>query len=102
MRLIIDNKEKNIYICNSFKTRFLGLMGKTNISDIYVFPKCNSIHTFFMKEDIDVVMLDKNGKILKIYNNLQPWKVILPKKNVYYTIELPKNTLKEKKLHFIV
>ena len=102
MRLIIDNKEESIYICNSFKTRFLGLMGKNNISDIYVFPKCNSIHTFFMKEDIDVVMLDKNGKILKIYNNLQPWKIILPKKNVYYTIELPKNTLKEKELHFIV
>ena len=49
MRLIIDNKEQNFYVCNSFKSRFFGLMGKVNIKDIYIFPKCNSIHTFFMK-----------------------------------------------------
>ncbi len=102
MRLIIDNKEQNFYVCNSFKSRFFGLMGKVNIKDIYIFPKCNSIHTFFMKENIDVVMLDKSGNVLKVYNNLQPWKVILPKKNVYFVIELPKNTLKEKELQFVL
>ena len=47
-------------------------------------------------------MLDKSGNVLKVYNNLQPWKVILPKKNVYFVIELPKNTLKEKELQFVL
>lgn len=53
------------------------------------FPRCNSIHTFFMLQPIDVIMTDKNNKILYIYSNLKPWKIILPKKNVYYTYELP-------------
>ena len=53
------------------------------------FPKCNSIHTFFMFQSIDVIMTDINNKILYIYPNFKPWKIILPKKNVYYTYELP-------------
>lgn len=53
------------------------------------FPNCNSIHTFFMFQSIDVVMTDINNKILYIYQNFKPWKIILPKKNVYYTYELP-------------
>jgi hypothetical protein len=56
------------------------------------FPKCNSIHTFFMFQSIDVVMTDESNKILYIYRNFKPWKVILPKKNVYFTYELPSNS----------
>ena len=36
-------------------------------------------------------MCDKNNKILYYYNNLSKNRVILPKKNVYKTIELPVN-----------
>ena len=57
------------------------------------FPNCNSIHTFFMKESIDVIMTDKDYNILYIFNNLKPNKIILPKKNVYYTFEIPVNKL---------
>ena len=64
---------------------------KKNINYGLCFPKCNSIHTFFMLENIDVIMTDKNYNILYIYKNLKPNKIILPKKNVYYTFELPAN-----------
>ena len=36
-------------------------------------------------------MCDKNDKILYYYNNLKRNRIILPKKNVYKTIELPVN-----------
>lgn len=73
-----------------FKDRLLGLMFKKQKIDFGIcFPKCNAIHTFFMFQSIDVVMTDINHKILYIYPNLKPWKIILPKKNVYYTYELP-------------
>ena len=38
MRILMDQKEQNFTLCTSFKRRFIGLMGKKNIQDIYVFP----------------------------------------------------------------
>lgn len=70
-------------------------MLKKNIDYCLCFPKCNSIHTFFMLEPIDVVMTDKDNNILYTFENLLPNKIILPKKNVYYTYEFPKGTLKK-------
>ena len=80
-----------IKVCNTFFSRLKGFMFTKNISYGLCFPKCNSIHTFFMLKPIDVIMTDKNYKILYIYKNLSPFKIILPKKNVYYTFELPTN-----------
>ena len=50
----------------SFKERLFGLIGKKNIDYCLLFNHCNSIHTFFMKEKIDIVMTDKNNKIIYI------------------------------------
>ncbi len=44
-----------------------------------------------MFQPIDVIMTDVNHKILYLYSNLKPCKIILPKKNVYYTYECPLN-----------
>lgn len=102
MRILINQKEQDFTLCNNFKTRFLGLMGKKNIQDIYVFPHCNSIHTFFMREPIDVVLLKKDGTVIKTIENLKPWRMIIPQKNVYWVIELPKKMLKTKELQFFL
>lgn len=77
----------------TFKNRLLGLMLKKRIKNGICFKKCNSIHTFFMLQPLDIIMTDNNHKILYIYKNFQPWRVILPKKNVYYTYELPINSI---------
>ena len=53
--------------------------------------KCNGIHTFFMKFNIDVILTDKDYKILYIYKNVKPRKIILPKKGVVYTYEMKSN-----------
>ena len=81
MYIIKDNIKLKIKVCNNIFNRFLGLMFKKNIDYGLCFPKCNSIHTFFMKIPIDVIMTDKNYNILYIFNNLKPNKIILPKKN---------------------
>ena len=67
-----------------------GLMFKKNFN-YGIRLKTNGIHTFFMKENIDVYLTDKNNKILYIYKNLKPNKIILPKKGVFYTYEFPIN-----------
>ena len=91
MILIKDNIKLEIKVYNNIYNRFKGFMFKKNINYGLCFPKCNSIHTFFMKEYIDVIMTDKNYNILYTFKNLKPNKIILPKKNVYYTFELPIN-----------
>lgn len=75
--------------CNNFFNRLMGLMFKKNFNYGLCFKKCNSIHTFFMKKNIDIIMTDKNNKVLYIFNNFKKNRIILPKKNVYYTYELP-------------
>ena len=91
MKLIYENKCIEIKECNTFFSRFKGFMGKKKIEHALLFNRCNSIHTFFMKTNIDVIMCDKNDKVLYYYNNLNRNKIILPKKNVYKVIELPVN-----------
>ena len=89
MKLIYDNKSIELYECKTFFKRLKGFMFTTNIDRALLFNKCNSIHTFFMKKNIDVIMCNKDNEILYYYHNLSKNKIILPKKNVYKTIELP-------------
>ncbi len=91
MTLTYHEKTIEVKDCRTFFTRFMGFMGKKNINYALLFNHCSSIHTFFMKENIDVIMLDNQNKILYYYKNLSKNKIILPKKNVIKTIELPIN-----------
>ena len=88
---MIKGKTKSfeLKICTKFKDRLLGNCFKKEINQILCFPKCNSIHTFFMRNKIDVVMLDKNKQVKYVFSNVKPWRIILPKKNIYYTLEFP-------------
>ena len=64
-------------------------MMEKNINRALLFDKCNSIHTFFMKENIDVIMCDKDNNILDFYKDLPKNKIILPKKGVRKVFETP-------------
>ena len=97
MQLMVNDKIINLKVCNNFFSRLIGNMFTKNIKPL-VFNHCNSIHTFFMKKNIDVLMFDKNKKHLKTYENLRPWKIIFPKKNTYYIVELEAKTIKENDL----
>ena len=89
MKLVYDNKSIELTECKSFYSRLKGFMFKKKIDKALLFNRCNSIHTFFMRSNIDVIMCDKDNKILYYYHDLGKNKIILPKKRVYKTIELP-------------
>ena len=102
MKIVKDKESLELKYCNSFFSRLKGLMFKKNINYCLCFPRCRCIHTFFMLKPIDVIMTDKYYNILYIYEKFKPWKIILPKKNVYYTFEFPINKFNFKtneKLH---
>lgn len=93
-----------IIVAKSFYKRLTGLIGKENIDFGMLFPKCNSIHTYFMKENIDVIGLDENNIVIYKVENLSKNKVITinyPKKKTTI-LELPKNSSKKIKIGSVV
>ena len=89
MEIVVNQKKIKLEIANTFFKRLKGFMFKKNINYCIQF-KTNSIHTFFMKEKIDVIMTDKNNIVLYIFKNLNKNKIII-KKNTYFTYEFPNN-----------
>jgi len=54
--------------------RMRGLLGRTALGDdaAMVIRKCNSVHTLCMKFAIDLVFVDKAGRIVRIVRNVCP------------------------------
>ena len=92
MKIRINNQEFNVLVANSFFKKLFGFMNKKNITQGMFFPKTSSIHTFFMKENIDIIMINKNNKVIYYQKNVPKNKIII-KKRAYHTIELPNNSL---------
>ena len=89
MQLIYENKTIELIECKTFFKRLKGFMFTKKINKALLFNRCNSIHTFFMKNNIDVIMCNKENIILYYFKNLKKNKIILPKIGVNKTIELP-------------
>ena len=88
MYTIINGKKYEIIPFNSFSGKLKCLMFKKSlISDIYLFKRCSMIHTFFMKQNIDICILDRNKRIVYLKSNLGKNKIII--KKGYYTLEMP-------------
>ncbi len=68
------------FVAKNLWERTIGLMGHPYLeqkSGLWI-ESCNSIHTFFMKFSIDVVYIDRSGKILEIQRNIKPWRIAKP------------------------
>ena len=92
-----------VKIANKFIDKLIGLMFKKNINYGLLIENCKSIHTFFMLENIDVILLDKNYEILKIDKNVKPNKVIIYKtKKRTNILELPGNSSLNLKINQVI
>lgn len=78
-----------LWIARDFFSRFKGLMGRRGLPDdeAILFPKCNSIHTFFMRFPIDVVRVDANGKVIDV-KVVRPWRMMAPSLATKHIIEM--------------
>lgn len=65
-------------VLTGFLERARGLIGAKRIrpDEAWVFPRCRSVHTWFMSMAIDVVCLDAAGTVLSV-QTVEPWR--LPK-----------------------
>jgi uncharacterized protein len=85
-RKIITHELKE---AKSLSDRFLGLLKKSN-PRFLLFKTRFGIHTFFLKEPIDVVILDEDLKVVKLKENLKPNRLFLWNPIYSLIIEVPK------------
>ena len=90
----------NVKVAKNFFTRSIGLLSRKSISDgeALIIKPCNSIHTFFMKFDIDVIFVNKKNKIIAIYENVPKNKILPIHLTSCYVIELPAGTSERKNI----
>lgn len=88
-----------IFKADNFFKKLLGIMFKMNKLEYGIlFKNIHSIHTFFCFQKIDVIMMNKDFKVLYIFNELGKNKIIKKNSNVFYTLELPERFIKEKNI----
>lgn len=78
-------------------SRTKGLLGRSSLPQgegLWI-KRCNSIHTAFMKFPIDVLFVDKNLKVVSVYENLKPWRITRLHFSASSVIELPAGTVSD-------
>jgi uncharacterized protein len=82
-------------IANTFWTRFCGLMLRRSLAQgqaLWIRPS-NGVHTFWMRFAIDVIFLDREMRVVKLVENLRPFRLTMPKGTARSVIELPAHTI---------
>jgi uncharacterized membrane protein (UPF0127 family) len=80
-----------IEVAETSSTRLFGLLGKKQLDTgkgLWITPS-SGVHTFFMSIPIDVIGLDKNRKVIKLWPNLVPWRLTSVSTKLHSVIELP-------------
>lgn len=105
-RMKIYNTSQNNLIAgaaktaNNFVSRSIGLILRVDIKndEALIIKPCNSIHTFFMKFDIDVIFVSKKNKVIAIYEKVKPFRILPIHLNSHYVIELKAGVAKAKNI----
>jgi uncharacterized protein len=100
MKLIYDSKYIcELHIADTFIKRLTGFMFKKepHYEAIMIKP-CNSIHTFFMKFQIDVLFVNEEMVVIKKIEALKNKKIIMPIKHCATIIEATAGKFKNIKI----
>ena len=59
--------------------RMRGLIGREapKAGEGLLIPRCNCIHTFFMRYPIDATFLDRQGCVVRRVKNIRPWRLFV-------------------------
>jgi uncharacterized membrane protein (UPF0127 family) len=79
-----------IKVANTSFSRMVGLLGKPglNIGEGLWISPCSGVHTVGMRFTIDVIGLDKDLKVVKIWSRLDPFRVTSVSLKIRSVIEL--------------
>ena len=89
-------KNLTVQMADNYFTRLRGLIGKKNMDDTggLLLKKCYAIHTIGMRYALDLVFMDKTGKVLKCAEGVKPFRTASAR-GAYYTLELNKGVIQK-------
>jgi hypothetical protein len=84
---------KKVHEASSFLERFIGLMLRKDSTPYggLLFYRAGGIHTCFMRFSLDIVFVDKNMTVLKVYKKVGAFRVAICY-NAYAAIEFKSDT----------
>jgi uncharacterized protein len=85
----------NVTVADSVLSRLVGLLGKRSLEPgggVWIVP-CNSIHTIGMLFRIDVILVDRDLKVVGLHELLRPFSVTSPNFRAESVLELPIHTI---------
>lgn len=83
------------HVANTFWTRLCGLLGRAALPaghGLVLYPT-SSVHGLMMRFDIDVLHLDRNGRVLRTLEPLRRNRLGPLVRGGYYAVELPAGTI---------
>ena len=84
-----------IRVADRFFHRLKGLMGERDIKEGLLLHPCSQVHTYFMREPIDVVYLDKLGRVLSVEEAMEPGRMGFYIHGCASVLELPAHRWKQ-------
>ncbi len=95
MYLKINSKQVKLEEYISFKDRFKSLKFNFNKLDHAIkFPKKRFFNTVFFVQNVDIVLTDKEDKVIGTYENVRSEKYFIHKKKTYNVYLLPLGSVK--------
>lgn len=84
-----------VILADTFFSRFVGWMFKQSVHNMeaILLEPCNSIHTFFMRNSIDVIFLDKDNLVIYLKKEMVPYSFTPIFKNACKVIEFKLGTI---------
>lgn len=101
-RCTLINRTRGVPLCaevriaETFFRRLVGLLAHRELragQGLWLQPS-TGIHTLGMRFAIDVVALDREGKVLKYVEHVKPWRVVGMPRKTRSVVELPAGHLR--------
>jgi len=91
---------QNAFWANTVISRMIGLLNRKSFGDVdgLLLSPCSQIHSFGMKFNFDAVYMDKDYKIVALYENVGKNKILPYNVAVKNVLELPEGSISGKKL----
>ncbi len=96
---ILKTKEilsEKCFVAESFSDRLRGLIGRARLEpgEGLLFPRCGSVHMWFMSFPIDVVFVDDQWRVTSTHPSVRPWKLLpVGDLKAKHALELPEGTV---------
>ncbi len=80
-----------VVVADTFFSRTKGLLGKQSLeaNEALIIRRCNSIHTFFMRFNMDAVFIDSKNKVIGLREDMSPGKISRIYLKAHSVVELP-------------